>query len=1176
MRWWVPIAVFGMMLAGRVAGAAETGTPYGLLRGVVTLEDGAPYALSTVTYTAAGSEPVTVETGYDGAFGGLVPAGPVTATVTGVVGATATATVVPGEVCSLVVPVKLPGILLTVDLPDGKPATYAYVTAAYESPDGAANTIPGTSVGAGRFWINNIPPNTTNLAVIARYAGGATVQVTRKEFAFTTHAERRLLTLTMPKLTPVAFTIADVTGASLPRVKVTGKIVYFTPAYDDWYPEGKDPDTEALAAGQRTVVELKPLYANAFGTVQLGEWPTGRYIARLVIGGEAQPDVPFTIGKTGPSITRVQLAGTYRTVRQTAFDAFGHPVPNAEVYATYCWLGKAVLTHNTADAAGVVTWKNLPPARAIVWGPRVAAGVLPADADTADAPLPAPVPDTARAMRFYLLNPGDQAVHFSWLLWKSDKPGDPDDVQEQDYVPLTYAQAATGVRDTSYWEVQLQGGAPFHLLVVAGTRPLWMTALTEVYAPYSETDEPPVFDLVLNEGAFLHGRFTTVSGKPALVTQLRAEALGDLTLPPVLTDELARKLGHEAVTERPDGTYDVSFLSPGQYRFTADLFDHNVPPPPGMAVTVAQGENTADVTLPESLLTAPGGVTVCWATRAAPLTVRRLALPAGPTPLPLFGPAERVLALWYAPSPTSLTIATPGAGPARTLALRHVSVQPRDAAGKPVTDPVHLLPLLPMPADQRFFYQLPSEGHAEASNTLLRKDGTYDAYLWPGTYPLVDDALQGRRGTLTVPEAGAATLPVTVRRAESGLKTLTLTFANLGQAPQRHNSAPVISLRADVPLPEPALLHPDDIVKGVATVQVPAAARTLSLQWLGAGVIDTVALPAADGAVTLPAWSPGLTITGTVLRETGAPYADGDLLVGPHGSLAADNVSLTTDDDGKFTLTGALPGPCFAYAVGDALTAGWSFTVAGKTAVTLHMTEAPVTFALPEELGDAQRLWWIPAVGKPLPLPPCGRRGGNIDTGGDTWKQCNSFDVVPGPGWLWAVDGRYGRGLYVALNAQPNWNQLAKSDGPTLALYAPLDAGVGAVTLVGDGPRAGLTATFPTCFWQPLPLLNTTVAQLDAVPPGPYHVTVELKTGRVTLPVTVTAYGAVATVGAHQYPRPGCEAQPGREPMSGPAPYRPAIDGGRKRPQRMELIAFPLLRRLASTRMGTVEAVGQV
>jgi hypothetical protein len=1100
MRWGLLAILIGTMVAWSGARAV----PFGLLRGVVTLEDGTPYAGATVTYIAGG-EPVTEETGTNGTFGAMVPAGPVTATLTDPVEASATGTVVAGEVCTLTVVVKLPGVLLSVLLPSGRPVVYAAISAAYASPDGPGNGIPGVRVAPGRFWLSGIPASATHLAVIARVAGGTAPQVTRKEFTLPTRDVRRRLSLEMPSLTPVRFTVVDVTGVTLPRVKVSGKVIYFTPAYDSWYPEGKDPDAEALAAGRRTPLELTRTMANAHGVVNLGEWPAGRYIAKLVVGDQVQPDLPFTISKAGASLTRVQLTGPYRRVTQTVFDAQGKPVPRAEVFASYCWLGKAVLAHNTADADGLVTWEHLPPARAIVWGPQVPAVVLPADADEVTEPLPSPVPDVAAPVRFSLLNPGDGRVHFSWLLWKSDRPGNPDESQEQDYVPLTYAQQMAGAPDPAYFECPLQGGVPFHLLVVAQTHPLWMTALTSVYAPYNDAIEPPVFDLALVEGAFLHGRFTTPAGKPALVTHLRVDPTGPQALPPVVKDDLARQLGHLAVTQDRDGAYTADFLCAGAYRFTADLFDTGVPPPPGMAVTVAQGENVADVTLSEPLVTAPGGVTLRWVTRAAPFTERRLTLPASPTPLPLYGPKEGILATWYATTPTALTVAAAGQPP-RTLTLRKVTVQPRDAAGAPVTDAVHLLPLLPMPSDTRFFYQLPGEGHPETTNTLLRKDGTYDAFLYPGAYPLVDDTLQGRLGLLTVPEAGAP-LPVTVRAEAAATKAVTLKFP----AERPRNGARMIGLRCDVPLPEPALVHPDDLAHGV-TLQLPAAARTLSLQWLGAGVIDGVALPAGNGTVTLPAWSPGATITGTVTDAEGAPAADITLVIGARHSLSDDNVTRTTDAAGRFSVSGVLPGPCFAYLRGDLPDAGWSFPVVGNTTITLRQAEAPVTFALPEELGNAQRVWWLPDGGKPLPVPSTGRRGGNTDNGADTWRQCTSHDVIPGPGWLWATDGRHGRSVYLPVNAQPNWNHLEKRAAPTLALYAPLDAGCGAVTLVGDGPRAGLTAAFPACFWQPLPLLNTTAAQIDAVPPGPYKVTVETKTGRVTLPVTVTEYGAVATV----------------------------------------------------------------
>jgi len=1099
----------------------EEGTPFGLLAGTVKLEDGSAYYLAPVDLTIGG-ETTQIIANSDGTFGGIVPAGPVRATVNGV---TVAKTVEPGGLCALNIVVKLPGVLLTVQMPDGTPAT-ATINAAYQSPDGDGNSCPVTMVGAGRYWVSGVPSSATAFSVVAYGAYLLAPLTARREWAFEKPAERRLLSISFEHLIPLKVTLADPDAKPLPRVQVQVTLTDYVPLYDNWYPEGKKPDVEALAAGRKTAIDLGTLYADPAGVVTLGAWPTGRYSAKLTVGGEEQEPQAFTITAEKSSLDRFIVGERPRKVTQTVFDAQGHPVPNTELYASYCWLGKVTVLRNTSDATGKVVWKTLPPVRVIVWGKHVPAGVLLAETTTVTEPLPPPVPDTAKTIRFYLLNPGDQPVHYSWLLWKSNIVSDPDDSLEMDYYPLTDFQVRSGVRDSAYWECNMQGGAPFSMLVVSQTHPLWKTALSEVYAPYVDSDIPVIFDLVLNEGAYVKGRVTTPSGPPTALNSIRLTTVQESELPHTLSETLARQLGHQVVTLTGKGEFDASVLSPGTYRVEIDLYDRAAPTPAAMLLKVEQGENTAVIPLPDPVVNVPGGTTVFWAMRNAPMQIRRVTVDKEAKDVALFAPKEQLLALWYSPEIGKLQLYTPGdvKEPVRTLTLRAVTLQPRDEKGKMVTAALHLMPLLPLAVDQRVFYQLPNEGHAEQISTLLRHDGVYKANLWPGTYIVTDDA-QEVVGLVVIPAQGPAEIPFVVGR-DQGIftaqptKNLILKFATADQSAQRRNGAAVISVSYDVTATGQTTIRPEDIVNGMVTLDAPASASKMSLQWLDAGVIDGVVLPNAGTAtpVAVPAWQPGATIAGTIKSTEKDPLANIELSIGRRGSLSPENIHVQTDDDGHFSVTGALPGTYFVFQTLEGTTLGWVLSVPAKGIqnAQLHTLESPVCLTLPTDFSEEQHLWWLPEKGAPLPLPNCGQRGGNLTTGSDSWKQTNSYDLTQGDGWLWVADARYGRSRYLRVNAQPNVNQLVKGeDGPSLGLYvpyAPTTGLPGAVTLSGTGDRLGLEVTFPHFFWQPIPLLNLTLGQIDAVPPGTYRLTVVLRTGSVTVPVTVGAYGAAITL----------------------------------------------------------------
>jgi hypothetical protein len=308
---------------------------------------------------------------------------------------------------------------------------------------------------------------------------------------------------------------------------------------------------------------------------------------------------------------------------------------------------------------------------------------------------------------------------------------------------------------------------------------------------------------------------------------------------------------------------------------------------------------------------------------------------------------------------------------------------------------------------------------------------------------------------------------------------------------------------------------------------LPAHARTMSLQWLGVGVMRHVPLPQPaldpDGkmrvprtVLMLPRWEPGATVSGSVLGADGQPLVKATLLIGTRLYWTSvgdqETVQLATDARGRFSVQGVLPGTLFiAPFLGQrSQTAGWTLTVpeAGLKDITLRIAANPLVISPLNRAAPAnqeqQRAWWFPDGGTPSRLP--------ISMG-----ICASQELPEGSGWLWMTGGIRGQADYYYLRLRrtdmPGVSYRADQPfpgGPSLGLTFPFDprAGMpGGVTLVGEGARAGVSATFADMFWQPCPMLGLTVAQITAVPPGQYRIIVETCRGPVEAPVTVTPFG---------------------------------------------------------------------
>lgn len=516
----------------------------------------------------------------------------------------------------------------------------------------------------------------------------------------------------------------------------------------------------------------------------------------------------------------------------------------------------------------------------------------------------------------------------------------------------------------------------------------------------------------------------------------------------------------------------------------------------------------------ERLLMVPAGAEVRWLMRQAPHRLQYLATPAGEEPVEVLGDPAGVLAVWYRTGDT-LTVLLPGqAEPLRTLSLRTASLQTMSVfSGHPYDLPARLLPLLPVapwerPADVESPVAFRNLG-SEAREIALPPGTLTDVALWStcylaqcpaysGVYTLLDGT--GVAPALAVPfdDSMAKRWPMPLSPV-----VIRVYFPAIDYAALRKHGALSLGFAYDT----------GDIVRQHSWLLTqrpeidPPAPRTsaaLSIEWLGVGVMRNVPIPPpAKGQptkVTLPAWQTGASISGTV-QCVGQPLPHAKLVVRTRASrYVEERYVVTTDAQGRFTVTGLLPGPVqlflLDYTRGEP--SGWTVDVPADGLRDVALTAVNPQQAMRRSLGgfgSEAQAWWLPQQDRPLSLP--------------CWGATLACQQPPvGPGRLWYAVGGTG------------WSRLAPvTDGltagavaaglptPSLGLYLPLDPArgmPGAVSLIGLGPLDGLRLDFPQITWRPSTLLGQVTGQIDTVPPGTYRVLVNTPAGRTETTVTVT------------------------------------------------------------------------
>ena len=1060
----------------------------GTVKGTIRLNTGQPCSTTSVLIRLAKWSTETT-TDVNGAFQQTVPPGEGTVELGSI---KQPITVRPGET-SVVNIVLTPdhGVLLAVVNADGTPATGA-LRGAFRAPDGD-NTSQGINLGGGKYWLPDVPANATALSVVAhtggRYASGACrVQWTFTDAQALRNLEMRLLPYGLPRIK-----VVDEKGKPLADRKLKCTIAYSYPPYSLFWGEDTSVHNQLTNWHEETT--------DANGVLELGSFPPQRYTLTISDGNNAGKSENFAVTPDGKvSIDTYVLPSAQRRIVQTVFDTRGAPVPNAAVTATYCWGGKVVYKKAVTNAQGKVTWEDIPSARVIVYGPTIAAGVIPADAVEVTAPLPAPVPQEGKqldlefTMDVTLPAPADLKIYFRGPSFTSD--------------PTVHFQ---GGRSIHSWRLRSTPGSPFTLIMLLESDPPKVAMLTGEYLPYLEGDDRrAVFQMPeLAECGVLRGSFVLPDGR-------RVPGVSRLELLPLDPPDWLRvvqanpglaALIRPAPVLQPDGSFTVSSIYPGSFRLLVDFLDAGAPDP-NLTFALAPGKDETRVfQLPQPLAMAPGGTTVTYLPAGAPGRPRTLATHAFADTVPVFGPVELMLACWYRSAANTLMLRTRDTA-WQSLKLRSVRFTPKNAPFTSGMEQFHVAP--PLPGERELIFE---------------PEHDYLLDMWPGQYLYTRDSDENAvYGAFEAPADRNAELAFRIGERWASTKEtyalrVKLPALDLGE------KGGAARVRFDVPSGEQTL---SILGGGVLTLQAPRHAKTLSITCPGAGYLTDLPLPKFDPgetpAMTLPAFQPGVTLNGKVEAKVGTDLTKIILCLGGYPDAGFSAYEVTPAADGTFTMRNLAPGPAYLYLKNTYPRAGWvvNLPVKDDAPLTLRIDAPPVRIALPMGSGNPAALWWLPKDAPPRALPANGVTDEELPAElrgkGGQWLQTVNYDLAPGSGSLWALDATDGKSCYLPLTLTPGLN-IVRPAGvvpPSLGILFPISeqAGLpGGVTLVGLGERAGITLTLPNFRWLPISALGILAGQIDAVPPGPYNVMVDTVRGPVKTMVIVGEGGGCARLG---------------------------------------------------------------
>ncbi|HEY3417929.1 MAG TPA: hypothetical protein VGM23_13685, partial [Armatimonadota bacterium] len=515
--------------------------------------------------------------------------------------------------------------------------------------------------------------------------------------------------------------ILDARGNPLPNFTLHGRL---TVENVDWL---HAPSTRV----NEISIPYPSLKTDARGYLNFGEktmLPPGRYRLALASEDTAGPLVSFVIGADGQAtIDHYALAAQPRDITQTVFGKDGKPLPHAVVSATYCWQDLAYTLHATANAEGTVVWKDVPPVRLLVWGPRVAQGVLPADATQVTAPLLPVETLTQYTPLFQPTVAGTVPEPVSWWRVMHGPCLTETEMGEAIFAPGNASGLHLGSNDSRV-------GDRLSVIILAKSLPPRVAYLDDAIMPMNEYGVTVNFPITFHAAPEIRGRLLRSDGRPLPGVSRLGIAPADVgSFPQLLRQPKLVKLGLMCPVETGDGSFAVRVPVAGKYRLLVDLYDDKSPLPPALQLNVVPGVNTVAVKLPAPLIEVPAGTVVRGLARYAPANPTFLTVAAHAPLMPVFGPTEGLLGLAYRTTPNTLCFWT-AHRPLQTLKLRDVTLSFRNAQGNPYQERVILLPLLPLSREEWMGRDTPELYTADTKRLILNGAQSYHLQLWPGTY----------------------------------------------------------------------------------------------------------------------------------------------------------------------------------------------------------------------------------------------------------------------------------------------------------------------------------------------------------------------------------------------------------------------------------------------------------
>ncbi len=1073
---------------------AQPGRNMGTVRGVVSYDDGTPYGGADVNVKDVNGAETNVTSDPDGNFAQLVPAGATTVTCRE---ATATVNVIATQVsAAALLKVKRTGVMLTLSYPEGDVVAGGIdrVIGAYDKNDNYGRyDADFEAVGNGRYWASEIPADTKQLAILVSMSPNGAAFV-RKQWEFTDEQPLRKLAITVGRPANVRFTLLDEAGNPLRNTAVRGDLSYpqvNTRAGLQYMDH--DPTT---TPGHYA---LRGMATDNQGQLELGQFAAQHYNLMLLVGTKAGAMLPFEVTAKGEqTVNEYTVKYGTRDVTETVRTADGKPLAGVEMSISYAWADKTVLLRQLTDAQGVVVWAQLPPVRVISWGGGLPAGVI-FPADTAvTTPLPAPDTSAAQLPVQLIIDAADPAA------------------MEFDYIArgLNIMDINTGVQEgmaaTTPHRVTVNAtaatGNELSLLLWSKTVRPFVAAVPDFYIPYDDAVDGASIPLTLTPSPVVRGKFLNFKGQPLpgvsrfAISCTSSGAIADLLRSP----EAAEKRLLTPI-EEPGGRYTVATLVPGKFRALVDLYDEAAASIPVLRWEVAAGEQVKDITLPENLTAVTSGAELFWVTNTAPAHARSMVVQPYGGKVPVFGPKENLLALWYRSAPDELVLwnATDKKTPLQKFTLKvnyltPLTAHPGDYQIRP------FLPTKVLLIEQFMGY---SAAHSTPESLPNECKGTQmtRVNLWPGKYAVIPSFENPDKFlTLESPADGNGEMAIMLDPLEAPPKeplprVMNLVFPKKA-VPEDNDNCVVYA--DDNPDPIQQLSMRYDLANNTASIIIPLTAKKITLQWPGVGVITDI--PAQE-QLTLPNWTPGGSLNATVLRADGTPQANtminGKIWLG--GTVHYFTVN--SDDMGKFSYSGLRPGKVELRLDNEGNSLGnWVvITTDGNTQVTLREAGVPTRFNVQNSnFSDIARAWWVPANGPAQEIS-------------SEYASFSSSELKPGPGNLWLCDPA-GHSALLPTTAKPGEQQLNITPaGPGLGITFPYDTtrGMpGTITLQGKDALADIDITLSYPNWVLCPQLGLIMAQLDAIPAGNYTITVKTKTAPVTMPVTVTENGGVATL----------------------------------------------------------------